>query len=372
MVFMKIWHIGSSPSPKSVDGVNAVVWLVAQEQARLGHSVTLLVDAIPDYESQLWADKIGIRLKYITASMWGYDSEKLHLLLKSDTPDIVHIHSVFLPRLATLGKTLVKQCIPYIVTPHAIHPQLLRRGCLKKQIYSWLIEKPRFLQAAAITGVTPREAEDIQAFVPNYSNPVRWIPNPINLEDLQDRTWAGKTNTKRIVYLGRFDVLHKGIDILIEIARFLPSDIEIHLYGTQDAKTKEWMEQLTRNLPPNIFFHSPVFGAEKARILANASLYIQTSRWEVFGNSIAEAMYSGVPCAIAATINLAEVFQKHNLGLVLPASPQESAKLITEVLSQPTQLQFWSRQAKEYAQQHFKPQTIAQKYLKLYEEVSQR
>ena len=368
---MKIWHLGSSPSPKSVDGVNTTVWLVSQEQAKLGHSVTLLVDTPPDNDSLLLADKTGIKLKYIQANTWRYEPKKLQSLLSSDSPDIVHIHSVFPSKQATLGKTLVKRHIPYVITPNAIHPRLLRRGWLKKKIYSWLIEKPRFHDAAAIIAVTPREAADIKAFVPNYSGLVRWIPNPINLADLRDRNWVGKLDVKRIVYLGRFDILHKGIDILIEIARFLPSDVEIHLYGTQDANTKDWMEQLIRNLPPNLFFHSPVFGAEKAQILSNTSLYIQTSRWEVFGISVAEAMYSGVPCAIAATLNLADLFREHNLGLILSLQPEESAKQLTEVLSQPTQLQFWSRQSKEYARQHFEPLTVAQKYLALYEEVIQ-
>ena len=366
---MKIWHVGSSPSPKSVDGVNTTVWLVSQEQAKFAHSVTLLVDAPPDYYAQSWADKVGIRLQYIAANRWRYDPQKLQSLLNSEAPDIVHIHSVFLPKQATLGKKLVKQGIPYVLTPNAIHPQLLRRGRLKKQIYSWLIEKPRFFKAAALAAVTPREVEDIRAFVPNYLGQIRWVPNPINLADLRDRTSVRNMNTKRLVYLGRFDILHKGIDILIEIARFLPSNVEIHLYGTQDGKTKQWMQRLTQNLPPNLFFHPPVFGVEKAQILANASLYIQTSRWEVFGISVAEAMYSGVPCAIAATLNLADLFQEHDLGLILPANPEKSAKLITEALSKPSQLQFWSRQAQEYAKQNFAPQTVAQKYLALYEEL---
>jgi glycosyltransferase involved in cell wall biosynthesis len=368
---MKIWHVGSSPSPKSVDGVNTVVWLVSQEQAKLGHDVTLLVDAPPDDNSLLFAEQTGIQLQYINANTWRYDPQQLQSLLSSNAPDLVHIHSIFLPKQATLAKTLVKQEIPYVITPHAIHPQLLRRGWLKKKIYSWLIEKPRFYHAAAITGVTPKEVADIKAFVPNYSGLMRSISNPIDFAQLQDRNWNGKLDAKKIVYLGRFDILHKGIDILVEIARFLPNDVEIHLYGTQDDRTKEWLEQLNSNLPSNVFFHSPVFGAEKTQVLANASLYIQTSRWEVFGIAVAEAIFLGVPCAIADTLNLAELFRENDLGLVLPPQPEKSAKQLMKAFSQPSQLQSWSKKAREYARQHFIPSNVAQKYLALYEEVIQ-
>jgi glycosyltransferase involved in cell wall biosynthesis len=242
---------------------------------------------------------------------------------------------------------------------------------VKKSLYSWLIEKPRFSRAAAIAVVTPREADTIKAFVPNYKKPVRWVPNPMNVYDLAERTWEGNIQAKRLVYLGRFDVTHKGIDILANIARCLPLDIEIHLYGMKEQKTAHLMEPIERNMPSNMHLHKPVFGAEKAQVLAQASLYLQTSRWEVFGISVAEAMYSGVPCAIAQTMNLSDLFQEYDLGLVLPATPQAAADRITHALAQPEQLHRWSEQARAYVQEHFHPKTIALKYLELYSEATQ-
>lgn len=368
---MKIIHVGSSPSPQSVDGVNYTVWSVAEEQVRLGHTVRLLVDSPPDQQALDFCRGVGIDLIYASSNTWHYDDAIVSTILQESPPDLVHMHSVFLPKYATLAKRLKRRGIPYVITPNAMSPQLLRRNWLKKSIYSWLIEKPRFLNAAGIAVVTPREEETVRKFVPNYAGTIRWVPNPVDPKKLSTLAWKKSTGPKRLVYLGRFDVLHKGIDVLIEIARRLPPSVELHLYGTHDKKTARWLQKLQQNLPKNVVFHGPVFGKDKAKALAEASLYIQASRWEVFGISIAEAMYLGVPCAIANTLNLADLFEEHDLGVVFPPEPEGAATRIMSALECPEQLCYWSNEARTFVKNHFLPREVAQGYLSLYQEVLQ-
>lgn len=368
---MQIWHVGASPSLQSVDGVNIAIWLAAQEQARLGHQIYLILDDSPDQSAAHAAEHTGIELIHVPANTWSYKTEVLKSLLQTCPPQLVHVHSVFLPRLASLCRMLQQCQIPYVLTPHAMHPKLLQRGRLKKKIYSWLLEKPRFLAAAAISVVTPAEERAVRAFVPSYNGIIRWVPNPIDVECLDQHGWNGNIQAKQIIYLGRFDILHKGIDLIVEMARQLP-DYQFHLYGKEDGKTKTWLDQLQLNLPPNVFFKPPVFGSTKIAALVGASLYLQMSRWEVFGISIAEAMALGVPCAIAETLNLAEVFQQYKVGAVLPADPQAAALALQKILDQPALLHAWSEKSRAFVQQHFHPKAVAKGYLNLYEEVLSR
>lgn len=369
---MKIWHVGASASPKRVSGINISAWVMAREQAQLGNQVTMIVQSPPDKTALVVAEKGGFELKYVPANAWRYDPKVVKKLLNSEPPQVVHMHSVFQPQHATLARTLVHQEIPYVIKPGGgLLPQVLQRDLLRKSIYSWLIEKRRFYRAAAIAMVTPREEKDLRSFLPRYQGIMRWMPNPVDAKHLEGQSWQGETKKKQLVYLGRFDVLHKGIDILIEIAQYLP-EVEVHLYGSEDAQTKDWLEQIKRTLPPNVHFHKPIFGAEKFKVLANATLYIQTARWEVFGISIAEAMYLGTPCAIANTLHLADIFEQHDLGLVFPPNPKQAAARLSEVLNQPTLLQDWSKKAQIFAQKHFQPRAVALNYLKLYEDVSRK
>ncbi|WGV26660.1 glycosyltransferase family 4 protein [Halotia branconii] len=366
---MKILHIGASVSPQVVNGINYVVWSVAQSQVCLGHNVSILLNSKPPDSTKDFVKKAGINLLYIHSNHGIYNKQALENLLKYCVIDIVHFHSIFMLNQASLSAYLVKQKIPYIVTPHAINPEFLKRGWLKKWLYGWLIEKPRLLKASAITAVTLGEKRAIQNYVPNYKGMISCITNPVKFEDFSNIKWSGNTTKKKLVYLGRFDVFHKGIDILVELASLLTPNIEVHLYGKIDAKTSNWLKRIQNSLPANMYFHPPVFKAEKNKILSQASMYIQTSRWEVFGVSIAEAMYLGLPCAIMPTMNLAEIFKEHDLGLILPRNLEEAAKLLVHTLNQPDILHHWSKQAHLFAKENFQPQKVAIEYLKLYEEV---
>lgn len=363
---MKIWHVGCLPSPQSVDGVNVTVWLVAKEQAAMGHQVSLLVDSPPTESAVELATQLGIKLIYVPATSLGFDVEKLQHALRLSPPHLVHMHSVFLLRQATLAYQLSSAKVPYVVTPHGGLDS--QRGRLKKSIYNLLIERRRFARAAAITVVAPGEAETVQAFVPRYKNIVKWVANPFDAQGLTDIQWQGNLSARKVVFLGRFDVLHKGLDFLVEMAKYLP-DVEFHLYGNEDQKTKQWLKQLQGNCTANVHFHAPVFGSEKLYVLTDASLYIQTSRWEGFPVSIVEAMHLGLPCAVSERPKFASLFREQDLGLVLSQDANTAAAQLHEALNQQERLRYWSESARAFAYQHFEPHTVAKHYLELYEEV---
>ena len=365
---MRTWHIGALPSPQRVDGTNVTIWQLAAEQALLGQQVALLLGDQPDRAALTLAEQTGLKLLRIPANIWHYE-EVLRPLLWSEPPEVLHLHRVFVPKQAILERKLARNKIPSVVTPHGAID--LQRRRVRKSLYIWLVEKSRLCRASSITVVAPQEEQAVRAVVPDYRGIVRWMPNPVDAYSLAGQSWKGNVEARRLVFLGRFHVVHKGIDILVDIARFAPS-IEFHLYGVEDHKTKGMLQRLKRRLPPNVYFHGPVLGAEKARMLVDSSLYIQASRWEGFPISVAEAMYLGVPCAVAPTLYQAELFRQQDLGLVLPPDPKEAATRLLEVLAQPTRLQRWSERARAYAQTHFSPRTVALNYLKLYEEVLYR
>lgn len=365
---MKILHVGASTSYQTVNGVNYVIWLIAKEQVKFGHEVSLLLDSKPEQKTRDFARTVGINLIPVSTSRWSYSKDEIRSHFRDSLPQIVHFHSIFVPAHASLAAYLSHLNIPYIVTPHAMSPKLLRRRFFRKLLYSLFIEKKRFSNAAAITAVSPAEERVIRDYVPNYKGLVTCIYNPVKIECKSLSRSSLGSPIKKLVYLGRFDVHHKGIDILVKIATLLPREIEFHIVGKSSSKNQRKIDQIKANLPENVIFHGPVYGPDKTELLATATMYIQASRWEVFGISIAESMCQGIPCAIADSIDLAEVFKEHELGLVFPLEDvQKAAELIEQSLSGDTKLQCWSQRAKWFAETEFSPKTIAQKYLSLYE-----
>ena len=189
---MKIWHVGASPSPKAVNGVNFSVWAIAKEQALLGHEVTLLVEGHAEtFHTKIQPvslnEKSKVRIHSIGGNTWKYNSHHVKAALEFSRPDVVHFHSVFLPKQADLANCMVKEGIPYVVSPHGgLYSQ---RGKLKKHIYNFLIERRRFELASAIVVVAPKEEDVVRSLVPGYKGNICWIPNPIDIDSLREYTW---------------------------------------------------------------------------------------------------------------------------------------------------------------------------------------
>lgn len=365
---LTVWHVGAASSSNVVDGINTSLWLLASEQARMGLRVVLLLGAPPRQDVRTLAEESGLTLVHVPGNAVTFEKTALQTILAEYPPDLVHMHSVFIPKQAFLARELRRRKIPYIIKPGGgVAPEVLLRGRLKKSLYSLLLERPRFRSAAAIVSVTPGELGTVRAFIPGFSGIMRWLPNPVATHK-SEIPWNPAKNPHRLVFLGRFDVTGKGLDILVQIGRFLP-EAEVHLYGSEDHRMISELRVLKESRPPNVFFHAPVYGEEKARVLAEASLYIQTSRWEAFGNSVAEAMLAGVPCAIAETMNLAEIFAQHDLGIVLSIDPKLAAQSLSQALQSPDRLRAWAASGQAFAQEHFEPQNAAQRYLELYQEV---
>ena len=365
---MRIIHVEGESSPDAVDGINNVVWSIAAQQASLGHEVGVVVPGSPHPHSDEAARTRNIELLYVSSSRWAYGKPIDSYLSGVQRPDIVHFHSVYNPRHATLARKLRRWGIPYVVTPHGgLMAQVRARRRWKKAAYNLLVERRRIGRAAGIPYVTPSGEADIRAFVPDYRGPVRWTPNPVDLEKYGRVAWQPDFSKPKLTFLGRYDVFHKGLDRLAEIARRLP-EVEFDLYGVEDPKTIRHLEIIRRYRPDNLKINEPVFGDEKLEILASSSMYIQVSRWEALSISILEALAMGLPSVIAESMSMARMFVDNDLGLVVPQEPERAAVQIKQALTDTELLQGWSRRSREYARNHFSPEAVAAAVMSVYDE----
>jgi glycosyltransferase involved in cell wall biosynthesis len=361
---MKIWHSGALHSPLAVNGINALVYAIAPEQVKLGHEVTLLVHEPPDSSAEKIARETGIAFLQVPTTWNSYNSALRNLIQKS-APDVVHMHSVFIPSQAALCKALARCNIPYVITPNGgLSPHILARSRWKKIPYIQLLERPRFRKAAAVSIVAPQEREEILSFTGSFERPITYIPNAVETGPLDGYTWSPPSRPT-VSYLGRFDVVHKGLDLIIAMARLLPH-IEFHLYGPTPENWSPTLRELMSNKSENLFTHAAVYGAAKANVLVNSTLYLQMSRWEAFGVSIAEAMYVGVPCAVSSTMNMASLFQRDRTGLVLEPDPETAARQLAAAVDDPEALKIFSTSARQFAGHAFLPRTVATQFEALY------
>lgn len=363
---MKIWHVGASPTPNEVNGINYLVWELAETQASLGHEVTMVLFAEPSADAVCYAAGVGVTLAYIQARSYWLNRKNATQALNSGQPEVVLFHSVFILLHAILGFLLRRRNVSYVVVPHGgLNPRDLKnRSRMRKAVYSRLVQRRFFGQASAMVVGLPDEETHIRQYLPNYRGLIEWIPNAVNTSALQAPEMERTTSqTPTLLYLGLFDVRVKGIDVLARIASRLPA-VEFHLHGlpVQRERNERELLEIRHNAPENMLFLSPIYGDDKVRAFRSATAYIQTSRWESFGISIAEAMYMGLPCFISSSISMATLFREHDLGCVLPPDEDEAVKAIHDALSNEALLCEWSRRAKAFANEHFTIGAVGEAY----------
>jgi glycosyltransferase involved in cell wall biosynthesis len=129
---------------------------------------------------------------------------------------------------------------------------------------------------------------------------------------------------KRMAFLGRLAVDHKGLDVLLEgYARYVKSsgaaDSELIIAGPDFRSGRVQLQALTESLLPDgsVRFPGPLFGDDKDALLRSARVFVHTSRWEGMPFAVLEALATGCPVLLTPATNLGDVVQEYGAGVVV-------------------------------------------------------
>jgi len=103
------------------------------------------------------------------------------------------------------------------------------------------------------------------------------------------------------MFIGRMDAWQKGLDLLIEaFARARLRDAALVLVGPDYAGSRHTLATLADRLgiSSEVVFIEPVFGEDRANMLAAADVFVHPSRWEGVSLSVLAAAVAGKPCLI--------------------------------------------------------------------------
>lgn len=318
---MRITHINVTASSSHVDGVRSAVDDIASAQSERGHEIEI-VDAS-------WAERHN-----------GWDA-------LADT-DVVHLHSVFRPQHIKVGRWCLRNGIPYVLSPHSgLAPGSLARQRYRKALWITAFDRRLLTNAATVVCLTPAEQDEVRRVAPSARTVV--VPNLASMS-LSTPTWTPGRIGAGIVTLARFDVWQKGLDRLAEVARLAP-DIPFRVYGEFDKNDPRGARRLIRSAPSNLTFTEPVYGEEKARVLTEAGLYFQPSRWEGMSLALLEAFVHGTPCAVSPYIATSLGGDSSRIAARVSDDPNVAAAQLRTLLADPERLLALSRAGRSWAQE---------------------
>ncbi|OUE09003.1 Glycosyltransferase Gtf1 [Clavibacter michiganensis] len=132
------------------------------------------------------------------------------------------------------------------------------------------------------------------------------VPNGAAPVD-ESKSWRGGDD--HYVWIGRFDVFHKGLDNLVGAwARLAEPRPRLILAGPDFQGGRARIAELVTSLGLNetVDLRGHVGGEEKQALLASCRAYVHPSRWESCSIMLLEALAAGVPSLISRSIHAAD------------------------------------------------------------------
>ena len=353
---MRIWHVYASNRLGPVNGVVQSIHQLAAAQRAIGMDVHELhgTDDDPHHGP---ASGTGRGLLREAAALEAIAP-----------PDLIHLHELFRPPHLRLRRQLRRT--PYVVTTHgATAAPNLARYRWRKAAYGRGVERRLVRGADALVALTIQERRDLYAWLPRAPE-IRVIPNVADPTLLALPSWHPPAPDPHprptVVSLARWDVRHKGLDRISELATRLPS-VSFAVHGAPCGNEPAALEGLRAAAPANFSLVPAVHGEAKIGAMRAASVFILMSRWEGLAMALLEAMALGLPCAVseevAATLGHAAPVIR------LPADADQAATALAAFIADEPRRRATGRAGRKWVRSMAAPEVIAAQTEELYRSV---
>lgn len=362
---MKVVHVYWS---LTYGGIETMLVNIANEQAKVGADVHVCIinefyakRLLDTFHHDVHVHLIGRKLKSRNVGF----VLTLNSILNNLNPDAIHLHSSVLYTL--LWRKHLKRLAS--VTLHALPSGAVRRFPVSRffpllELFTngnvQSIDKvPKVFAISEAVKKTLWENYHVKSIVVN---------NGIRSYDFKLRPNHGVKGRMRIVQVSRLEHTKKGQDLLIKAAAAFHGRVHIDLIG--DGSSRVYLEQLIKDLHAEeyVTFLGTKPQDYVAEHLCDYDLFVQASRWEGFGLTVAEAMAANVPVLVSADQGPAEITQGNKYGWVFEnGSDKDLALKIDYIFNNYPDALVKARSARNHVIKTYDVSVTARKYLNLYQ-----
>ena len=241
--------------------------------------------------------------------------------------DYLILHSAWVSHNLRAGNIAFRRGVPFIITPHgAYDSNVFARRPIEKQAWWTLLERRLVGRASVVHLFFEEERTRMRDL--GYCGPVLVAPNGVTIPPIDRHRDEGRY----VLWMGRFDVHNKGLDILLNaIARLREQERPpVRLHGPDWRGGKAEAIELIRRLglKQTVTVGPPMYGESKWRTLSNASLFVFPSRWEAQGIIALEAAGSGAALVATDTTFVGREFIAESAAIGANADPDDLAAAI--------------------------------------------
>ncbi|WP_426578372.1 glycosyltransferase [Xenorhabdus stockiae] len=293
-----------------------------KKHVKIGDGITTVVNNISFYQNRL-TEVNSQELPFSSDDQPNLSTlqkvKNFHRLIKKIreiNPDVIFIHGIFIINIIPLIfiiKHLFRKKM--ILVPHcSLLYNSLKHKKIKKMVYLKLFNPLFFSKVDGIQFLNKYEEKNSISLNKKIKSYV--CPNGVN----QIHNYAKDFSHIKPFYLGRCDIHHKGIDILIKgISNYLhnssDSSLIFNLYGALPTEMKGVKSIIeTNRISKRIEVHPPVFSENKYKVFMENNIYIMMSRYEGMPMSVLEALSFGCICILSDGTNMADLVEEYGCG----------------------------------------------------------
>lgn len=354
-------------------GIETMLVNIANHQAESGTDVTVIV-LNQEYEPSL-TSKLSKKVNLIINSR-AHASKNPKLInwvntqLENLQPDIIHTHSskaigLFKPKWRQRSVTTL-HALPFGSFYNTKLPKFLTKNFPVLNIWGKtgnLGNMNLYPQVFAISNSVKKGLEQ-------YGIQSEVIYNGIPTSKFKLRELRQPNGLFKIVQVGRLECVNKGQDVLLDALSLLPKNITVDFIG--DGPDMEALRQKAEQYGLNgrikwFGGQPPQFIAER---LKDYDLFVQPSRLEGFGLTVAEAMCAQLPVLVSSGQGPEEVTQGDRYGWTFVNGDADSlAKEIKNIQNHYNQALDKALAARDYVVNAFDVATTATNYLNAYNKI---
>lgn len=284
-------------------------------------------------------------------------------------PDVVVFNEVYKPKYLKLYRECLRNNIPYVIIPHGcLKIQAQNKKWLKKKVCNFLAFNKFIKKAILVQFLNEMEKEEAKFKYADYIVSSNGIDT--------NNSYKYECNNKgNLVYIGRYDVNTKGLDLLVEVCGenkewFIENNVKVNLYGIGSKLEIEKLNSCIEKFDAGdiVFVGGPVYNEEKVKVLEEAYAFIQLSRHEGQPMGILEANAIGVPCIVTEGTTFAEYMNKNKCGIGVKFDKNDVFNAILKMYSSSEFHSECSHNSIVKAREIYSWDSITQILLKNYEE----
>ena len=362
---MKVVHIFWS---LTYGGIETMLVNIANEQTLLGAEVhVIIINDIYDKELVGCFDK-GVTLHFLHRKQFSKGllfAIRMNRLLCSIKPNAIHLHD---SRIFMLLWKRSHRCLASATLHSLPGGELRRRGFIYKIL--------PILDLNNTGNVTYLDKINRVFSISNAVKDELWNKYRINSNVIANgiltRCFKARNSDIvgqpfRIVQVSRLECEYKGQDLLIEAVASLSGKIIVDFIG--DGSSREYLERLVKDL--HVEKYVRFLGAKPqsyiAEHLREYDLFVQPSRNEGFGLTVAEAMASKVPVLVSEGQGPAEVTCGDRYGWLFENCNVENlVSQIEHIITHYSDALLKADKACDYVRKTYDVSVTAQKYLDMY------